>query len=93
MGKSLTDSQGLAMKEVVGSFANEPLGAMFFRGTKPIDRDHIDNPISAYTSCCVQTSYVKTTFTRSLIVEWFWKISGHSYSDDEKTSSQRGRND
>ena len=27
-----------------------------------IGRGHIDKPISAYTSCCVQTSYVKHSF-------------------------------
>ena len=27
-----------------------------------VDRGHIDKPISAYTSCCVQTSYVKHSF-------------------------------
>ena len=37
MGKSLTNSGGLAMNEVVGTFTNEPLGTTFFRGTIPID--------------------------------------------------------
>ena len=60
------------------------------------NRGHIDKPISAYTSYCVQTSYVKyhfyTQFNRGMVFE----ISGaHLFGpdlDDEKTSSQRGGN-
>ena len=37
IGKSLTDIKGLAMKEVVGTFTNQPVGPTFFQGSKPID--------------------------------------------------------
>ena len=37
MGKNLTNSQGLTMKEEAESFTGEQLGATFFQGTKPID--------------------------------------------------------
>ena len=37
IGKTLTDTSGLAMKEVVGEFTGKRLGATHFRGSKPID--------------------------------------------------------
>ena len=56
-----------------------------------------NKPKSSYTSCFVQTSYVKHSFylgfNRGVLMEWLWKNSGHIYLDDEKTLSQRGRND
>ncbi len=36
-GKSLTNIDGLAMKEVVGEFTCTPVGTTFFQGLKPID--------------------------------------------------------
>jgi len=33
IGKILTNEEGLAMKEVVGEFTGQKLGATFFRGT------------------------------------------------------------
>ena len=57
MGKSLTDSQGLAMKEVVGSFTNEPLGATFFRGTKPIDGVWATSDIVVTGACVMPAGY------------------------------------
>ncbi len=37
IGKSLTNIEGLAMKEVVGEFTGKKIGTMFFQGSKPID--------------------------------------------------------
>ncbi len=37
IGKALMDINGLAMKEVVGEFTHQCVGATFFRGSKPID--------------------------------------------------------
>ena len=37
IGKELTETNGLNMKEVVGEYTGRPLGATFFRGSKPID--------------------------------------------------------
>jgi hypothetical protein len=37
IGKTLTKTTGLAMREVVGDFTGKQLGATFFRGSSPID--------------------------------------------------------
>jgi hypothetical protein len=37
LGKSLTNIDGLAMKEVVGEFTRTLVGTTFFQGSKPID--------------------------------------------------------
>jgi exonuclease III len=37
IGKALTESEGLNMSEVLGTFTGEKLGATYFRGSKPID--------------------------------------------------------
>eukprot|EP00957_Ditylum_brightwellii_P035459 2688285-Ditylum_brightwellii.AAC.1 len=37
LGKELTKSEGLNMKEVVRNFVGEKLGATFFEGSKPIN--------------------------------------------------------
>jgi hypothetical protein len=39
IGKALTDNDGLAMNEVVGTFTGKNIGSTFFRGSKPIDGD------------------------------------------------------
>ena len=48
MGKSLTGSQSLVTKEVVGSFTNEPLGATFFRGPSPFMEFGLLQILSSY---------------------------------------------
>ena len=52
MGKTLTALEGLAMKEVVGSFTGKQLEATFFQGTKPIDGVWARNNI-VVTGACV----------------------------------------
>ena len=37
MGNDLTNAEGLGLKEVVGELTGVKLGAVFFRGKKPID--------------------------------------------------------
>jgi hypothetical protein len=37
LGRTLTDIDSLAMKEVVGDFTGKPVGATYFRGSTPID--------------------------------------------------------
>ncbi len=37
IGKSLTNIEGLAMKEVAGEFTGKKIGTTFFWGLKPID--------------------------------------------------------
>jgi hypothetical protein len=36
LGKSLTNIDGLAMKEVIGDFSGNPIGSTFFQGLMPI---------------------------------------------------------
>ena len=74
MGKSLTDSQGLAMKEVVGSFTNEPLGATFFRGTKPIDGVWATSDIVVTGACVMPVGYGVGDH-RMFVVDFFHLIS------------------
>jgi hypothetical protein len=37
IGRSLTNLDGLNMREVVGEFTGKKIGPTFFRGSKPID--------------------------------------------------------
>ena len=37
IGKALTDIGGLAMREVVGDFAHQPVGPTYFQGSTPIN--------------------------------------------------------
>ncbi len=37
IGKTLTDIDSLAMREVVGDFTCQPVGPTYFRGSKPIN--------------------------------------------------------
>jgi hypothetical protein len=57
MGKSLTNSGGLAMNEVVGKFTNEPLGATFFPGTNPIDGIWATTDIVVTGACVMPAGY------------------------------------
>jgi hypothetical protein len=37
IGRELTDTDGLALREAVGEFTGKRIGPTFFRGSKPID--------------------------------------------------------
>ena len=49
-------------------------------------------PLISLNPRCEAAAYDFYVFFALLIVEWFWNFLGHIYFDDEKTSSQRGRN-
>ncbi len=57
LGKSLTDIDGLAMKEVVGEFTRIPVGATYFRGSKPIDRIWATSDITVCNDCIMPAGY------------------------------------
>ena len=57
LGKSLTDIDGLAMKEVVGEFTQIPVGATYFRGSKLIDRIWATSDITVCNACIMPAGY------------------------------------
>ena len=69
LGKSLTNPGGLAMKEVVGTFTNEPLGATFFRGTKAIEGVWA-TPDTVVTGACVMPAGYGVGDHRMFIVDF-----------------------
>ena len=50
--KVLTDEDGLSMMEAAGNHTGEQVGAIFFRGTKPIDGVWV-TPDVVVTKACV----------------------------------------
>ena len=57
IGKTLTNEEGLAMKEVVGDFTGKKLGATFFRGTKPIDGIWATSDVVVTGACVMPAGY------------------------------------
>jgi len=57
LGKLLTEDEGLAMREVVGTFTERPLGATFFRGTKPIDAVWATSDLVVTNACVLPCGY------------------------------------
>jgi len=57
IGKSLTDSEGLGMKEVVGDFTGKRLGATFFRGSTPIDAVWATSDVQVISACVMPVGY------------------------------------
>ena len=57
IGKALTDLEGLAMKEVVGSYTNKKVGPTFFRGSGPIDGVWATNEITIANACIMPAGY------------------------------------
>jgi len=57
IGKALTDVDGLAMREVVGDFTGIPLGATYFRGSKPIDGVWATRDIEVVNACVMPVGY------------------------------------
>jgi hypothetical protein len=57
LGKSLTDIDGLVMKEVVGEFTQIPVGAKYFRGSKPIDGIWATSDITVCNACIMPAGY------------------------------------
>ena len=57
MGKTLTATDGLAMREVVGQFTGQALGATFFRGSKPIDAVWATRDVVVTGACVMPAGY------------------------------------
>jgi hypothetical protein len=57
LGKSLTDIDGLAMKEVVGEFTQTPVGTTYFQGSKPIDGIWATSDITVCNACIMPAGY------------------------------------
>ena len=57
IGKELTDSDGLAMREVVGDFTQQPIGSTFFQGSKPIDGVWATSDISVSNAMVMPSGY------------------------------------
>jgi hypothetical protein len=57
IGKMLTNSSGLAMREVVGSFTGKPIGPTFFRGSKPIDGVWATSDVSIAGACVMPAGF------------------------------------
>ena len=51
IGKELTSADGLAMKEVVGTFTGKRIGPMYFQGSKPIDAVWATSDIQVAGAC------------------------------------------
>ena len=57
IGKALTDSDGLAMKEVVREYTNQNLGATYFRGSEPIDGIWATPDVVIANACVMPAGY------------------------------------
>ena len=57
IGKALTDLEGLAMNEVVGSHTGEQIGATFFQGSNPIDGIWATSDITVVNTCIMPSGY------------------------------------
>ena len=57
IGKTLTDPEGLGMREVVGDFTGERIGSTFFRGTKPIDCVWATSDVEVVGACIMPVGY------------------------------------
>ncbi len=55
--KALTDINGLAMKEVVGDFTHQQVGATFFRGSKSIIGVWATSDILVSNACIMPVGY------------------------------------
>ena len=57
LGKRLTSTLGLNMKEVVGSFTGQQVGATSFRGSKPIDGIWATSDLVVTNACIMSVGY------------------------------------
>ena len=57
IGKMLTDPNGLAMKEVVGTFTGKEIGPTFFRGSKPIDGVWATSEVTIAAACVMPAGF------------------------------------
>ncbi len=57
IGKSLTNIEGMAMKEVVGEFTGKNIGTTFFRGSKAIDGMWATSDITVSNAAIMPAGY------------------------------------
>ena len=57
IGKTLTNEDGLGMKEVVGEFTGQQIGATFFRGSDPIDGIWATPDVVVTSACVMPAGY------------------------------------
>jgi hypothetical protein len=57
LGKTLTNMEGLAMKEVVGTYTGQKLGATYFRGSKPIDGIWATSDVTVTSACMMPVGF------------------------------------
>ena len=57
LGKRLTSTVGLNMKEVVGSLTGLKVGATFFQGSKPIDGIWATSDLVVKNACIIPVGY------------------------------------
>jgi hypothetical protein len=57
IGKTLTDEEGLNMREVVGDFTGQRLGATYFRGSKPIDAIWATPDVEVVGACVMPAGF------------------------------------
>lgn len=57
IGKALADAEGLGMREVVGHFTGEKIGATYFRGSHPIDAVWATPDLEVVGACVMPAGY------------------------------------
>ncbi len=57
LGKTLTCTDGLAMREVVGTYTGTKLGATYFRGSKPINGVWATSDITVTSACMMPVGF------------------------------------
>jgi hypothetical protein len=57
IGQTLTDIEGLAMREIIGAITNQPVGPAFFQGSKPIDGVWATSDISVCNAAIMPGGY------------------------------------
>jgi hypothetical protein len=57
LGRRLTELDGLGMKEIVGEFTARQLGAMYFRGSEPIDGVWTTGDITVTNACVMPVGF------------------------------------
>ena len=57
IGKALMNIAGLGMREVVGDYTGKPIGAMYFRGSHPIDAIWATPDIQVVGACIMPCGY------------------------------------
>jgi exonuclease III len=89
LGKSLTDIDGLAMKEVVGEFIQITVGATYFWGSKPIDGIWATLDITVCNACIMPAGYGIGDHRLFVIDFASWDIVGDTAPKVVRPASQQ----